>query len=98
MSIEEAINRLRYIDMAYNCYNHYSKYDLDCIAMVLNNLEIKDKVIQEMAKALNTYDIDDDICGKFGKNKDCSDFTNENLCINCIKEYFYKKAEKENDK
>jgi len=95
MSIEEAINRLRYIDMAYNCYNHYSKYDLDCIAMVLNNLEIKDRVIQKMAKMLNSHDIDDDICGNFGKNKYCSDFTNENLCIDCIKEYFYKKVEEE---
>ena len=41
------------------------------------------------------YDIDDDICGNFGKNKYCSDFTNENLCIDCINEYFYKKVEEE---
>ena len=97
MCIEEAINRLKYINNNYDCNNYYFKYDLDCIAMVLNNLEIKDKVIQEMAKALNTYDIDEDICRKFGKNKDCNDFTNENLCINCIKEYFYKKVEEENE-
>ena len=38
-----------------------------------------------------------DICGKFGRNKDCSDFTNENLCVDCIKEYFYKKVEEENE-
>lgn len=65
---------------------------IDEMAKMLNS-----KVIQEIAKMLNSHDIDDDIFGKFGKSKDCSNFTNENLCIDCIKDYFYKKVEGENE-
>lgn len=65
------------------------------LSKIKEELDKKDRVIQKMAKMLNSHDIDDDICGNFGKNKYCSDFTNENLCIDCIKEYFYKKVEEE---
>ena len=39
MNEEEAIERLKYIDMQYDCNNYYSRYDLDCIETVLNILE-----------------------------------------------------------
>lgn len=46
---EEAIERLKYIDMQYDCNNYYSRYDLDCIEIVLNLLENKDKQIDLMS-------------------------------------------------
>lgn len=58
-------------------------------------IEKKNKIIDLIVKMINTHDIYDDICGQFGKNKDCSDFTNEELCIDCIKQYFYRKVEEE---
>lgn len=52
MSEEKAIDRLKYIDMAYDCNNYYSKYDLDCIETVLQLLEQKDTRTEELEKAL----------------------------------------------
>ena len=49
MNEEEAIERLKYIDMQYDCNNYYSRYDLDCIETVLNLLEKKDKQIDLMS-------------------------------------------------
>ena len=49
MDEEEAIERLKYIDMQYDCNNYYSRYDLDCIEIVLNLLEKKDKQIDLMS-------------------------------------------------
>lgn len=48
MNKEEAIERLKYIDMAYNCNNYYSKYDLDCIETVLQLLKEQDNKINKM--------------------------------------------------
>lgn len=75
------------------------KYSIQILLNLLEKLqkeiEKKNKVIDLIAKMINTHDIYDDICGQFGKNKDCSDFTNEELCIDCIKQYFYRKVEEE---
>lgn len=49
MNEEEAIERLKYIDMQYDCNNYYSRYDLDCIETILNLLEKKDKQIDLMS-------------------------------------------------
>lgn len=70
---------------------------LNLIEKQQKELEKKNKVIDLMAKMINSHDIDDDICGQFGKDKDCSDFTDEELCVDCIKEYFYKKVEEKNE-
>ena len=58
MDIEEAIERLKYINMAYDCNNYYSRYDLDCIETALNliqtqqaELEKKDTEIIEAKEA-----------------------------------------------
>ena len=67
------------------CYNHCQD-----IKEVLNELDKKDKVIDMMAKYTRAGDIEEDIC------KDIEECMPENLqCENCIKEYFYKKAEEE---
>ena len=36
-SIEEAIERLEYIDRAYSCNNYYSTWDLKCIEILLSD-------------------------------------------------------------
>ena len=36
-SIEEAIERLEYIDRAYSCNNYYSVWDLKCIEILLSD-------------------------------------------------------------
>lgn len=55
MSKEEAIERLKYIDMAYNCNNYYSKYDLDCIEKVLQLIEEQDTIINKAKDLLEKY-------------------------------------------
>lgn len=64
MDIEEAIERLKYINMAYDCNNYYSRYDLDCIETALNliqtqqaELEKKDKQIEQYQNMLATNDM-----------------------------------------
>ena len=55
MNEQEAIERLKYIDMQYNCNNYYSRYDLDCIETVLNLLEKKDQQIDLLSETLRYY-------------------------------------------
>ena len=61
---KEAIDRLNYINRAYDYNNYYSTYDLDCIDIVLNliqeqeaELQKKDKIIDELAKAFKQDDV-----------------------------------------
>ena len=61
MTDKEAIERLKYINMAYDCNNYYSRYDLDCIETALNllqtqqaEIENKDKIIDLMSEQLTT--------------------------------------------
>lgn len=59
-------------------------------------LEKKDKIINEMAKMINSHDIDEDVCKQMGKSKECNDYVlSESNCIGCIIEYFTNKVEKE---
>ena len=61
---KEAIDRLNYINRAYDYNNYYSTYDLDCIDIVLNliqeqeaELQKKDQIIDELAKAFKQDDV-----------------------------------------
>lgn len=49
--IEEAIERLEYIDRTYSCNNYYSIWDLKCIEILLSNykrvLEINEILLKE---------------------------------------------------
>lgn len=58
-SIEEAIERLEYIDRTYSCNNYYSIWDLKCIEILLSNYkrvlkenEKKDELIERMKRFL----------------------------------------------
>lgn len=59
--------------------------------IVLNELEKKEAVINEMAEMINNHDIEEDVCKQMGKNRHCNDFIVFER--NCIKEYFTKKVE-----
>lgn len=52
------------------------------------------KVIDKMAKMLDNFDIDEEICKNVEKCDTSGNPSNE-VCKNCIKEYFWKEAEKE---
>lgn len=54
-------------------------------------LEKKDETILKMAKAINNFDIDEDICKQMGQKKYCSEYDKESKCEKCIIEYFEKK-------
>lgn len=58
-SIEEAIERLEYIDRTYSCNNYYSIWDLKCIEILLSDYkrvlkenEKKDELIERMKRFL----------------------------------------------
>ena len=50
-NIEEAIDRLEYVNRAYDCNNYYSRYDLDCIEILLSDykrvLKINEVLLKE---------------------------------------------------
>lgn len=88
MNIEEA-KRIINIGLGKE-KNLYTTSDnvLKASKIILNELDKKDKIIDMMAKYIRAGDIEEDIC------KDIEECIPENLqCENCIKEYFYKKAE-----
>lgn len=58
--IELAIERLKYINMAYDCCNYYSRYDLDCIETLLQYIEQLEtnnkKLIEKLEEILKEYE------------------------------------------
>lgn len=65
--------------------------NIKAIGNVLEELEKKDKVINEMANFIAGLDTDEEIC----KNIQCTDGENKRYknCSDCIIEYFTNKAE-----
>ena len=49
-NIEEAIDRLEYVNRAYDCNNYYSRYDLDCIEILLSDYK---RVLKENEQLKN---------------------------------------------
>lgn len=47
-SIEEAIERLEYIDRQYSCNNYYSIWDLECIALLLSDYKRLQKEFEQV--------------------------------------------------
>ena len=72
-------------------------YDVKMIDNVKGEAVKLYKIVDAMAKMINKHDIDEDICSQFGKDKDCLDYDNEEHCIYCIKKYFRKKVEEEDN-
>ena len=96
-SIEEAIERLEYIDRAYSCNNYYSTWDLKCIEILLSDykrvLEINEVLLKE----------NEELNKKTKEQKECTfreDGTEECLwhCSNCHDEWlFYEGTPEENN-
>ena len=91
MNEEEAIEKLKYINMAYDCNNYYSRYELDCIETVLNLLEKKNKIIDLMAIVIGNEPLPTEEYCIF-RNFDCPVFGWYRDCKYCIKQYFENKA------
>ena len=91
MNEEEAIERLKYIDMQYDCNNYYSRYDLDCIEAVLKLLEKKDKIIDLMAMVIGNEPLPTEEYCIF-RNFDCPVVGGNRDCKDCIKQYFENKV------
>lgn len=49
-NIEEAIDRLEYVNRAYDCNNYYNRYDLDCIEILLSDYK---RVLKENEQLKN---------------------------------------------
>lgn len=64
----------------------------ELLRTVLNS---KDRQIDLMAEYISDQDIDEDICKKLIKKKQCNHFTYEPNCEECIKQYFKNKAEED---
>ena len=56
-NVEEAIDRLEYVNRAYDYNNYYSRYDLDCIQILLSDykrvLEINEVLLKENEELKN---------------------------------------------
>lgn len=52
-SIEEAIERLEYIDRTYSCNNYYSIWDLECIEILLSDYKRVLKENEELEEINN---------------------------------------------
>ncbi len=91
MNEEEAIEKLKYINMAYDCNNYYSRYELDCIETVLNLLEKKNKIIDLMAIVIGNEPLPTEEYCIF-RNFDCPVVGGNRDCKDCIKQYFENKA------
>ena len=63
------------------------------IEVLKNKLEIRGKAIDLMAEDISNSDIDEDICRQYTtKEKRCTEGNNADECIDCIKQYYFKKA------
>lgn len=72
--------------------NELNEENKRCMILA-NNDKFKEQVIDEMAKYINNFDIDEDICKKV--DEPCKNYAGENgkLCNECIIDYFTKKVE-----
>ena len=53
-NIEEAIDRLEYVNRAYDCNNYYSRYDLDCIQILLSDYKRVLKENEQLRTEVNS--------------------------------------------
>ena len=99
---KEAIDRLNYINRAYDYNNYYSTYDLDCIDVVLNLIQEQEKEIEKYKKlyqkALDDAVVTahdnmqkDNIIDELAKAFKQDDIRN----VKEIKQYFERKVENE---
>ena len=64
-SIEEAIERLEYIDRTYSCNNYYSIWDLKCIEIILSDYKRVLKENEELNYKLHSKKIELEIYNRY---------------------------------
>lgn len=89
---KEAIKNAKSILKVTTFLSDIGHKDLEILVDLINK---QDKVIKLMTNYLAKEDISEAFCKTEYKNIDCSE--KDYRCEDCIKEYFYKKAEEEND-
>jgi hypothetical protein len=62
------------------------------IIQLKNKIKEQEKIIKLMAQDIAENDIDEDICKKVGKNPFCDEYGEESKCVECVIEYYEKKA------
>ena len=77
-NIEEAIDRLEYVNRAYDCNNYYSRYDLDCIQILLSDYKRVLKENEELEEINNELEA--------GKNEAIRRYNFETISIQKIKD------------
>lgn len=65
---------------------------VQAIKNLINKYKEQEKIIELMAKDIAEKDIDEDICKKVGKNPFCDEYGEESKCVECVIEYYKKKA------
>ena len=88
MEIEEAIENIKLSKSTVLFGREQTIVNIEAIDTVLNELEKKDKVIDEMAKEIDK-EPNPDICKQM-EGMECNN--REILCTECIKKYYEKKA------
>lgn len=63
-NVEEAIDRLEYVNRAYDYNNYYSRYDLDCIQILLSDYK---RVLKENEELKNKKEKTIKKIGQFSK-------------------------------
>jgi hypothetical protein len=89
MSEEEkkAVEKLEYVDRQYDCNNYYSRYELDCIEIVLNLIQKQSKIIDLMAELIaRKVGTRIAICPNMKCDKPIGPIGQE--CRNCAKQFF----------
>ena len=102
MQIKEAIEDIKLSKSTVLFGREQTIVNIEAIETVLNELEKKDKVIDEMAKQIAVLNYE--FIGPWCKTKQCERVEEENewgldVCdrnnLNCIKKYFYKEVSDE---
>ncbi len=102
MNKEEILDKLRKMlfltQQANECglSNNDFKEDIETLSGAIGLIEKQEKIIDKMADYMKEKDIDEDICTKNVINPQLCNEEYSN-CKECIKEYFKKEVEKENE-
>ena len=101
---KEAIDRLNYINRAYDLNNYYSNYDLDCIDVVLNLIQEQEKEIEKYKKLYQKALDDAVVTAHDNMQKDkiidelAKAFKQDDVrSVEEIKQYFERKVEDESN-
>ena len=101
---KEAIDRLNYINRAYDYNNYYSTYDLDCIDVVLNLIQEQEKEIEKYKKLYQKALDDAVVTAHDNMQKDniidelAKAFKQDDVrSVEEIKQYFERKVEDESN-